>query len=194
MKRRKRSWIMQRGIISSSSSSSSSLWEEKSTLSHSSLLLDDATTTKLSYGHTEREKKKLIKMFPFFFSFFSLKRNSAQKCAMLYPMSMLLLYNFSFSLSFCCRQNFPLSVTASDVRPFPPSPSKKTPRSKLFFFLQKSQKNRVAQPPTVVCKMEAQSEYVHVAHTFFARLDVDSYAQSVLTNKISASELRRNFY
>ncbi len=28
----------------------------------------------------------------------------------------------------------------------------------------------LSQPPTVACKMEAQSEYVHVAHTFFARL------------------------
>ena len=39
------------------------------------------------------------------------------------------------------------------------------------------------QPPTMVCKMEGQSEYVHVAHTFFARLAPDSCAQSVLANK-----------
>ncbi len=47
--------------------------------------------------------------------------------------------------------------------------------------------------------MEAQSEYVHVAHTwffFFFFLQVwraDLHAQSVLINKISASELSRKF-
>ncbi len=45
------------------------------------------------------------------------------------------------------------------------------------------------QPPMAVCKMEAQSEYVHVAHTFGTNL----HAQSVLINKISASELSREF-
>ncbi len=48
-----------------------------------------------------------------------------------------------------------------------------------------------AQPPTVACKMEAQSEYVHVAHTFFCIFGADLHAQLVLINKISASELRR---
>ena len=41
--------------------------------------------------------------------------------------------------------------------------------------------------------MGAQSEYVHVAHTFLAHLAPLLYAQSVLRNKISASELRRKF-
>ena len=46
------------------------------------------------------------------------------------------------------------------------------------------------QPPMAVCKMEAQSEYVHVAHTFGTNL----HAQSVLINKqIAASELSREF-
>ncbi len=45
----------------------------------------------------------------------------------------------------------------------------------------------------VVCKIEAQSEYVHPAHTFFARFGADLHAQSVLVNKISASELWRKF-
>ena len=39
------------------------------------------------------------------------------------------------------------------------------------------------QPPTVACKTEAQSEYVHVACTLFARLDADLHAQSVISNK-----------
>ncbi len=41
--------------------------------------------------------------------------------------------------------------------------------------------------------MEAQSENVHVAHTFFARVGAELYAQSVLSNKISAPELGWNF-
>ena len=41
--------------------------------------------------------------------------------------------------------------------------------------------------------MEAQSEYVHVAHTFLARFGADLHAQSALSNKDSASELRRKF-
>ena len=53
--------------------------------------------------------------------------------------------------------------------------------------------DKPAQPPTLVCKMEAQSEYVNIAYMFFARLGADSYAHSVLTDKISASELRRKF-
>ncbi len=51
------------------------------------------------------------------------------------------------------------------------------------------------QPPTVACKMEAQSEHAHIAYTgfFFARSAPTLHAQSVLTNKISASELSRKF-
>ncbi len=41
------------------------------------------------------------------------------------------------------------------------------------------------QPPTLACEMEVQSEYAHIAYTFGA----DLLAQSVLINKISASEL-----
>ena len=37
----------------------------------------------------------------------------------------------------------------------------------------------------------SRSEYAHVAHTFFCTLGADLYAQSVLINKISASELSR---
>ncbi len=39
--------------------------------------------------------------------------------------------------------------------------------------------------------MEAQSEYVHTAYTFFARSAPACNAQSELSNKISASELSR---
>ncbi len=39
--------------------------------------------------------------------------------------------------------------------------------------------------------MEAQSEYVHVASTFFCTSGADSYAQSVLVNEMSAPELGR---
>ncbi len=39
--------------------------------------------------------------------------------------------------------------------------------------------------------MKAQSEYVHFAYTFFVRLALIRYAQSVLINEISALELRR---
>ncbi len=42
-------------------------------------------------------------------------------------------------------------------------------------------------------KMEAQSEYVHIAYTLLPRLGADSHAPSVLSNKISASEIRRKF-
>ena len=41
--------------------------------------------------------------------------------------------------------------------------------------------------------MEAQPEYVHVARTFFARSAPICYAQSVLINKVSASEVSRKF-
>ena len=50
-----------------------------------------------------------------------------------------------------------------------------------------------AQPPTVVGNTEAQSEHVHIAFTFFARLAPDLHAQSVLSNKISASDLSQKF-
>ncbi len=42
----------------------------------------------------------------------------------------------------------------------------------------------------MVCKMEAQSEYVHIAYT--CTFGTNLYAQSVLI-KISASELSREF-
>ena len=42
-------------------------------------------------------------------------------------------------------------------------------------------------------KCKLGREYVHVAHTFFARLGTDLCAQSVLNNKISASELSGKF-
>ena len=41
------------------------------------------------------------------------------------------------------------------------------------------------------CKIEAQSEYVHIACTFFAHLAPSLYAQSMPINKISAAELSR---
>ncbi len=44
-----------------------------------------------------------------------------------------------------------------------------------------------------MCKIEAQLEHIHIAYTFFARFGADLYAQSVLINKISASELTRKF-
>ena len=47
------------------------------------------------------------------------------------------------------------------------------------------------QPLTVVCKVEARSEYVHVAHTLLHVLGADLCALSVLSNKISATELSR---
>ncbi len=45
----------------------------------------------------------------------------------------------------------------------------------------------------MACKIEAQSKHVHVAHKFFARLGTDLHAQSMLSNRISASELGRKF-
>ena len=42
-------------------------------------------------------------------------------------------------------------------------------------------------------KMEARSKYAHVAHTFLHACARILYAQSALINKISASELSRNF-
>ncbi len=49
------------------------------------------------------------------------------------------------------------------------------------------------QPPTVVRKMEAQSEDVRVAYTFFARLAPTCMPGWRLLTKISASELSRKF-
>ena len=48
----------------------------------------------------------------------------------------------------------------------------------------------VTQPPTLVCKMEAQSEHVHVARMFFLHVP-HQFACSVrrLQTKISASDL-----
>ena len=45
----------------------------------------------------------------------------------------------------------------------------------------------------VVCKMEARLEYAHVAYTFFCTFGAYLHAKSVLSNKISASELSRKF-
>ncbi len=50
-----------------------------------------------------------------------------------------------------------------------------------------------AQPPMVVCKMGAQLEYMYTLHACFCTFGTDLYAQSVLINRISASELSRNF-
>ncbi len=47
------------------------------------------------------------------------------------------------------------------------------------------------QPPTVASKMKAQLEHVTRCIHVFAHLGADTYAQSVLINKISASELSR---
>ena len=50
------------------------------------------------------------------------------------------------------------------------------------------------QPPTVACKMEAQSEHVHVACTFLHVLAPILRAQSAIINEISAPELGRKAY
>ncbi len=50
------------------------------------------------------------------------------------------------------------------------------------------------QPPTAVCKMEAQSEYAHVAYTFLHVWAPICMLSRCLATKISASELRRKFY
>ncbi len=60
---------------------------------------------------------------------------------------------------------------------------------------EKGMTGNITQPPTVVCKMEAQLEYVtstRGTHAF-ARLGTNLYAQSVHINKISASELSSKF-
>ncbi len=59
---------------------------------------------------------------------------------------------------------------------------------KLFYHSPSS-----SQPPMVECKMEAQSEYVHIPCTYFRTFGADLYAQSVIINKISASELSQKF-
>ena len=51
-----------------------------------------------------------------------------------------------------------------------------------------------AQPPTVACKMEAQSEHVRVAHTSLHVWAPICHAQSGLIDEISASELSQEFY
>ncbi len=51
-----------------------------------------------------------------------------------------------------------------------------------------------AQPPMVIYKMEAQLEYVpRTLHTRYCTFGTDLHAQSVIINKISASELTRKF-
>ncbi len=50
-----------------------------------------------------------------------------------------------------------------------------------------------AQPPTVACKMEARLEYIHIAHTFCARVAPICTLGRCLLTKISASELSRKF-
>ena len=55
-------------------------------------------------------------------------------------------------------------------------------------------KRRPTQPPTVECKVEAQSEYAHVAHTFFARFRCRRCLLSrCLSTKLFASEPVRKF-
>ncbi len=49
------------------------------------------------------------------------------------------------------------------------------------------------QPPTVICKMEAQLENAHISYTFFARLAPSCMLSRCLFTKISASELSRKF-
>ncbi len=54
--------------------------------------------------------------------------------------------------------------------------------------------HKLTQPPMGVCKMEAQLEYVCTrCILILACLGADLHAQSVLSNKISASELKRKF-
>ncbi len=51
-----------------------------------------------------------------------------------------------------------------------------------------------SQPATVVCKMEAQLEYVYITYLHvFARLELTCMLSRCLKNKISASEFSRNF-
>ena len=67
----------------------------------------------------------------------------------------------------------------------------------LFFFKCSKQSRKQAVISAVrpnhqrwYAKMEAQSEHVHIAYRFFCTSGGDLHAQSVLVNKISASELR----
>ena len=59
-----------------------------------------------------------------------------------------------------------------------PRIKKKTASGSLFL--------TTAQPPTMVCKMKAQAQWLHFAHTLLQ-------AQLGLVDKISASELSRKF-
>ncbi len=63
----------------------------------------------------------------------------------------------------------------------------------LWYYLCGSDVAKTPQPATVACKMAAQSEYVHVACTFFCMFDADLHAQTVRSDKISASELSPKF-
>ncbi len=69
----------------------------------------------------------------------------------------------------------------------------------LFFFKCSKQSRKQAVISAVrpnhqrwYAKMEAQSEHVHIAYRFFCTSGGDLHAQSVLVNKISASEFCRN--
>ncbi len=78
----------------------------------------------------------------------------------------------------------------------------------MFFFLARSnnfefkvlhkradrQYSSTTQPPTVVCKLEAQLEYIrtHFTHVF-ARLVLICMLSGCLLAKVSASEISRNF-
>ncbi len=55
------------------------------------------------------------------------------------------------------------------------------------------EENEIPNHQPVVCKMEAQLEYTHIAHTFLHVWHLNLYAQPMLVNKISASELSRKF-
>ncbi len=65
---------------------------------------------------------------------------------------------------------------------------KKREDKKSFFIL-----NFLSQPATVVCKMEAQSEHVHIKCTFLRILAPIRMLSRCLVTKISASELSRKF-
>ncbi len=56
-------------------------------------------------------------------------------------------------------------------------------------------KGETSQPPTVVCKMESQLKYIrtHCIHVFARLTPICTYAQLVIINNISTSELSRKF-
>ena len=62
----------------------------------------------------------------------------------------------------------------------------------MFLLEHFSDPSSLPQPPTMVCQMEAQVEYVHIAYTF-CTFGADLFAQLAL-NKISALELSRKFF